>query len=195
MGSRIMHLAIGKRVSEMVPLEDFDAFILGSVAIDWVRDKELSHFYRGETDAYTRHINFEEFNDTYSTVNDDFKRGCYAHLIADDVWLQGMYLPWLRYLIKRQDNPVSYHEDFELLNAQIAKYYNLEALLDTVSVPEIDRDIYLPIEFGNLDKMVDQLYLDIRTEKQGELTVFNFNQILGYIETSAEKIAYYLKNL
>lgn len=189
MGSRIMHFIIGKRVSELIDVSDIDAFLVGCVAIDWVFDKEKSHYYSGITSEYTRHIDYEAFYNHNLDDTSDFVLGCYAHLIADDLWLQGMYLPWLRYLIKSDDKKQSqYHQDFMRLNSILIKKYNYTQSLQNIKVDHIDVSKIRNIDFGNFNKLKEQLLLDISFENKDDLEVFNEDQIVAHIETCVEKI-------
>lgn len=194
MGSRIMHLVIGKRVSEELNMIDINDFLLGSVAIDWVFDKEASHYYSGVTAAFTRHIDFERFYNEYHHLRTKFVLGCYTHLIADDMWLQGMYLPWLRYMIKtNEEDQGRYHQDFMKLNCMLIRHYGYEGLLDTLTPHAEGTEEINTMSFGSFDKMINQLKLDVSTSPQGELEIFRFHQIVAHIETAVHKIVTILK--
>ncbi len=194
MGSRIMHLVIGKRVSEELNISNINDFLLGSVAIDWVFDKETSHYYSGVTAEFTRHIDFEHFYSEYGHLNTDFVLGCYAHLIADDMWLQGMYLPWLRYMIKNnQEDQSRYHQDFMRLNHMLISHYGYDGLLDTLDAHVVGVEKITSMSFGSFEKMIEQLKIDVATNPQGDLEIFRFHQIVAHIETAVHKIVTILK--
>lgn len=194
MGSRIMHLVIGKRVSEELNVANINDFLIGSVAIDWVFDKEASHYYSGVTANFTRHIDYERFYHEYSHLGTDFVLGCYAHLIADDLWLQGMYLPWLRYMIKtNEEDQARYHQDFMRLNQMLISHYGYEGLVDSLN-PEVDaKERINSMSFGSFEKMISQLKIDVSTSPQGDLEIFRFHQIIAHIETAVHKIVTLIK--
>ncbi|MBT2688414.1 hypothetical protein J7I93_09495 [Bacillus sp. ISL-47] len=61
MGSRVMHAIIANEIASRLELKDKSAFILGGIAPDAVSPKEYSHFYRGDTNDYSRTIGYKEF--------------------------------------------------------------------------------------------------------------------------------------
>lgn len=189
MGSRIMHFIIGKRVSELIEVSAIDAFLLGCVAIDWVIDKEKSHYYSGVTSEYTRHIDYELFYKDNYNKSSDFSLGCYVHLIADDLWLQGMYLPWLRYMIKSDESKQEeYHKDFMRLNSILINKYDYAQALNDLNVENIGVGTIKDIDFRDFKKLKNQLLLDVSVESHGNLEVFKEEQIVAHIETCVEKI-------
>jgi hypothetical protein len=56
MGSRIMQLVIANRIAECLSIEDRTPFLLGGIAPDSVSPKDLSHFFKGEVQDYSRSI-------------------------------------------------------------------------------------------------------------------------------------------
>lgn len=66
MGSRIMNLIIANRIAECLSIEDKTSFLIGGVAPDAVSPKEVSHFFKGEVQDYSRHIDYKGFLDKYS---------------------------------------------------------------------------------------------------------------------------------
>lgn len=187
-----MHLVIGYRVTQLIEIDNISDFLYGSVAIDWVKDKNNSHFYSGDTSKYTRVIDYNQFFQSTFYDNSDFMKGCYGHLIADDLWLQGFYLPWMR-AVEHFINPeMDHHKDFKILNTKLNNYYNVKTILELLNTFEYDLKNVSNIELGNMNSLRNQLKMDVSEQEDGELSVFHLHQILGYIETSAHKIAYLL---
>ncbi|GEN45047.1 zinc dependent phospholipase C family protein [Alkalibacillus haloalkaliphilus] len=198
MGSRIMHLVIANRILENIVVTDRTAFLLGGIAPDAVSPKEKSHFYSGEHHNYTRIIDYEAFYSKYKSLfDDDYIKGYYTHLIADDLWLQGFYLPWLKNRMEADEQLYkSYHRDFWLLNAKLVEYYgyqeelvhsldsNLTQIIDLEEVKQHD-----VVDFTNY--VLDDLEFD-RQNIDEKLEVFTLQQIVGYIETSVEQALYRL---
>jgi Zinc dependent phospholipase C len=92
-----MHLIIANQIAEKVLISDKSSFLIGGIAPDSVSPKDLSHFYIGDVNDYSRSIAYEKFIEKYSgSSNTEFILGYYTHLIADDLWLKGFYLPWLK---------------------------------------------------------------------------------------------------
>lgn len=192
MGSRIMHLIIANRMGESLSLQNKTSFLLGGIAPDAVSPKEVSHFYMGDVSDYSRSIDFEQFLHKYDVhKHSHYILGYYSHLVADDLWLKGFYLPWLK---NRMDNDPMifelYHQDFRLLNGKLLTHYGLTAeLMDALqqggAVMDLEevtaKDVQELIPYVIEDMNFDPKHLEL------PLTVFTFEQIVGYIETSVDK--------
>lgn len=190
MGSRIMHMIIGYKIAERMNIEDRTSFLIGSVAPDAVATKDESHFYRGEHQNFTRHIDYQEFLDKYNSYSDNrYVLGYFAHLIADEQWMKGFYMPWLRN--RMQEDPgvyPLYHNDFKLLNGKLLEHYGCtdemkSAILNKASeVMDLDE-----VKSRDALKFVPYVLGDMEYEEQDveeALNVFSFIQIKGYIETA-----------
>ncbi|MCI0764359.1 zinc dependent phospholipase C family protein [Bacillus sp. TL12] len=204
MGSRIMHLIIANGIAEKLSIQDRTSFLLGGVAPDAVyskSEKEKSHFYAGTTKNYTRRIDHDAFLHKYESFIDfPFILGYYTHLIADDNWLNGFFLPWLKNRIEHDTTILSlYHDDFKLLNAKLLHLYDkdqqfLSILNQEANIPKIEevtKENVLAFKKFIFD---DMLYpeQDLHTNLQ----VFTLNQIVGYVETAIEKgIFFFEKHL
>ena len=192
MGSRIMHAIIAQKVADALNIQDKTSFILGGIAADATSNKVASHFYIGELTNFTRAIDYEGFYQKYKTMDvSDYIQGYYTHLIADDLWLQGLYVPWLKN--RMATNPAvlnAYHQDFKLLNGKLIEHYackeELQILIQaTTKIHKLEevktQDVVQFIPFVLEDMNYEQ---NIVNE---QLSVFTFEQIIGYIETSVEK--------
>ncbi|GAB6479047.1 MULTISPECIES: zinc dependent phospholipase C family protein [Bacillus] len=203
MGSRIMHAIIANGIAEKLCIQDRTSFILGGVAPDAVHsaeEKGTSHFYAGTTKNYTRRIAFNSFFQKYKAqVYSPFLLGYYTHLIADDNWLSGFFLPWLKNRIENDETIAPmYYNDFKLLNAKLLHHYDKEQQLFSL----LNQDAYIvDIEEVSKENVLefrkylfeDMLYPEQHLHK--DLQVFTFNQIIGYIETSIEKGVFYINQL
>ncbi|GIO51992.1 zinc dependent phospholipase C family protein [Paenibacillus cineris] len=189
MGSRIMHLIIGYRIAEKLYIQDRTSFLLGSVAPDAVQTKDESHFFKGEHQNYTRYIDYHGFLNKYKLYSDNpYVLGYFTHLIADDQWLKGFYMPWLRNRMEADAGlyPL-YHNDFRLLNGKLLEHYGCteemrQAISGSPKVIDLEEvkakeaiDI-VPHVLGDMD--YDKHRID------EPLNVFSLIQIEGYIETS-----------
>lgn len=192
MGSRIMHLVIANRIAESLSIEDRTPFLLGGIAADAVLSKDLSHFYTGEVQDYSRSIDYKGFLNKYSShVDSHYIWGYYSHLIADDIWLKGFYLPWLKNRMEANQEIMNlYHNDFRLLNGKLLEHYgftdklrkalsNSSRIIDLQEVKSKDVEEFIPYVLGDME--YDK---EVINEK---LNVFTFDQIIGYIETSVDK--------
>jgi hypothetical protein len=191
MGSRIMHLVIANRIAECLSIEDRTPFLLGGVAPDALSTKELSHFFKGEVQDYSRSVDYKGFLHKYHEhVESHYILGYYTHLIADDIWLKGFYLPWLKNRMESNKEILNlYHNDFRLLNGKLLEYYgftdelkkmlsDLPPIFDLQEVKSKDVEEFIPYVLGDM-----QYDKEVINEK---LNVFTFDQIVGYIETSVD---------
>jgi len=129
-----MHVIIANGIAEKLSIHDKTSFLLGAVAPDAVhskKEKGTSHFYAGTTKNYTRRIDYDSFFHKYeSHINSPFILGYYTHLIADDNWLSGFFLPWLKNRIENDETIAPlYYNDFKLLNAKLLHHYDQEQQL------------------------------------------------------------------
>lgn len=111
-------------------------------------------------------------------------------MIADDIWLKGFNLPWLK---NRMDADAGlyklYHNDFRILNGKLLKHYGytdeLRRSLNYIStLPELDE-----VKSKDVEKFVPYVLGDIEYDNailNENLNVFTFNQIVGYLETSVD---------
>ncbi|MDM8363168.1 zinc dependent phospholipase C family protein [Bacillus thuringiensis] len=203
MGSRIMHVIIANGIAEKLSIQDKTSFLLGGVAPDAVHsaeEKGTSHFYAGTTKNYTRRIDFNSFFQKYKVHMDSpFLLGYYTHLIADDNWLSGFFLPWLKNRIENDETIAPlYYNDFKLLNAKLLHHYDKEQQLFSllnqeahiVDIEEVSKENVLAFRKYLFE---DMLYPEQHLHEA--LQVFTFNQIVGYIETAIEKGAFFITQL
>ena len=198
MGSRLMHLIIANKVANELKIDNKTEFLLGGIAADATSDKETSHFYVGKNEEYTRKIDYEKFRLKYENQQTNpYILGYYAHLIADEFWLSGFYLPWLKNRI--ESNPIIlnlYHQDFHILNAKLIEHYGYkDELINLLGQPSNLIEIE-EIKTDNLFKLSKYVLEDMNYELSAlttDLNVFTFEQIIGYIETSVEKSLYLIQ--
>jgi len=188
-----MHLIIANRIAEKLSVTNRSAFLLGGIAPDAVSPKDLSHFFAGDVQDFSRMIDYSGFLDKYRTLpQNDYILGYYTHLIADDLWLKGFYLPWLKNRMEQDPNILAlYHEDFRLLNAKLLDYYGLDS--------ELLKEMEHSSAMVNLEEVTIKDVLDFLPYVKGDmqyplhdletpLKVFTLEQIVGYVETSVDKV-------
>ena len=192
MGSRIMHLVIANRIAECLSIEDRTSFLLGGIAPDAVTPKEVSHFFKGNVQDYSRYIDYKGFLDKYSLqAENHYILGYFTHLIADDIWLKGFYLPWLKNRMETNKELVNlYHNDFQLLNGKLLEFYDFtDELKEKLSYPPTIFDLQ-EVKSEDVEEFIPYVVGDMEYGKEvinEKLNVFTFNQIVGYIETSVDK--------
>lgn len=191
-----MHLIIGNKIAHSLSIKDKTVFLLGSIAPDAVfshEEKNLSHFFIGDVKDYSRRVDYKGFLEKYSSqienVN-DYILGYYTHLIADDIFLRGFNLSWLRNRMQDDEGLYNlYHNDFRLLNGKLLEYYGIkEELKKQLSHFPTILDLE-EVKSKEVEKFVPYVIGDMEFEKEvlnEQLNVFTFNQIIGYIETSVD---------
>jgi hypothetical protein len=194
-----MHVVIANEILQQVKIEDRGAFLMGALAPDASSNKDVSHFFAGDHSNYTRTIDFEGFLQKYEAhKHHAYILGYYTHLIADEVWLSGFYLPWLKQRMEvDQDIAKRYHRDFSLLNGKLLEHYgckeelvqSMEEVGNVIDLEEVSKEEmerFLPYACKHMEYEEDVL--------KEELQVFTMEQILGYIETSVQKGCFYIRN-
>lgn len=198
MGSRLMHLIIANKVANSLEIRNKTEFLLGGIAADATSDKETSHFYVGNHEDFTRRIDYEKFINKYEDIRErDYILGYYSHLIADEYWLSGFYLPWLKNRIEVNPEILHmYHKDFQQLNGKLIERYGskdelINCLSQSANLIEIDE-----VLSENVLKLATYVIEDMNYKKdtiQTPLKVFTFEQIIGYIETSVKKSVFMIE--
>ncbi|WP_456276318.1 zinc dependent phospholipase C family protein [Bacillus sp. AK128] len=194
MGSRIMHLIIGNKIAESLQIEDKTSFLLGSIAADAVfsfEEKNRSHFFIGDVKDCSRRVDEQGFLHKYKVHVENknhYILGYYTHLLADDLWLKGFYLSWLKNRMDADEELYKlYHNDFRILNGRLLEYYGftnelrkaLEHFPSIVDLEEVKSDDvrqFVPYVLGDMEYGKEVI--------NEQLTVFTFDQIIGYLETS-----------
>jgi hypothetical protein len=191
-----MHLIIGNKIAESLSIEDKTSFLLGSIAPDAVfsyEEKNQSHFFIGDVKEHTRRVDFEGFLDKYNVQvgnRNHYTLGYYTHLIADDIWLKGFYLSWLKNRMDADEGLYKlYHNDFRLLNRNLLEYYGYtdefrKELSNSPSIVDLEE-----VKAGEVERFIPYVLGDLDYEKEvinEQLNVFTFDQIIGYIETSVD---------
>lgn len=191
MGSRMMHLIIADKISKSLSIQDQPSFLLGGIAADAASNKDLSHFFTGSVQDYSRSVDYNGFLHKYHLqAESDFVLGYFTHLVADHIWLKGFYLPWLKNRMESNEEMFnSYHNDFRILNGKLLEYYGIteelkEMLEGQATIVEIEE-----VKLEEIKNYIPFVIEDMNYSENDineELQVFTFDQIVGYIETSAE---------
>lgn len=192
MASRMMHLAISERVAENFGL-DLMRFNLGNLLPDLHENtreaKAISHFrierepYEDSKDDKYQYYDYEQFLQKYENkIYDDLYLGYYCHLIADELWIQNIYIKYMRdeNRKKRIDQQNNYYHDYSRLNQIIKEKYNLKinVVLDEVEILEIDS--------RKISELKALLEYDFNTRYDNlDLLLFNYDSIKAYIEEAS----------
>jgi hypothetical protein len=196
MGSRLMHLIIGELVASSLDIiKDKRSFLLGAIAPDAAftsERKNITHYFEGDLDQGTRQINYAKFVDKYiSQVNDDYSLGYLTHLVSDYVWMEFIYYPH-GFKQKQVSDPSflqKWHSDFRKMNTKLLCHYNYRNLKEWLEINAFPREIE-EITPNDLQKFIEEMYGDFDISEQNkdcELEVYNFDEIIEYINLSKSK--------
>lgn len=70
MGSRIMHLVIANQIAQNLSMKDRTSFLLGNIAPNAVSPKDVSHFFVGDVQDFSRSVDYQCFLEKYSSQAD-----------------------------------------------------------------------------------------------------------------------------
>lgn len=175
MGSHLMHLVIA---NEMLPaLSEIDevAFLLGSLAPDATTDKEASHYYAGRHDDLSRRLDLSQYWTDSKEEDFSYRLGYYAHLVADEIWLQGFYKGWLKELITQDPSKqAAYYTDFDAYNARLSERLGTFDFERLKGNPE-------------LIELVEKVERDAAMTEEGTYTMFLPHQLDGYVDTCVRR--------
>ncbi|SEO97255.1 zinc dependent phospholipase C family protein [Paenibacillus sp. OV219] len=191
MGSRIMHAIIAIRMAESLSIEERTLFLLGSIAPDAVSTKNESHFFQGDVHDFSRSVDYAGFLYKYNAhAASAYILGYYTHLVADDIWLKGFNLSWLRNRMEANKELYNqYHKDFRVLNGQLLEHYGLKDELNRLLFHSDDVIDLVEVKSKDVEALIPHVIEDMNYSPEviaEKLQVFTFDQILGYIETSVE---------
>ncbi len=116
MASLIIHLLVGQEYCKRHPgeIKDEEAFLLGSLAPDMVKDKQPTHFSakRIGNKTYTESI-MNKVNLPLCTrnrgIDNDFDKGFFLHLITDHLFFYRYLLKEPRYLAIENNDQLEIH--------------------------------------------------------------------------------------
>jgi hypothetical protein len=196
MGSRLMHLIIGEMVaSSLNVIKNKREFLIGTIAPDAAFSfdrKNITHYFEGDLDDGTRQVNYQKYIDKYlSSAKDDYSIGYLTHLISDYVWMEYIYHRHgfkLRFDADPNLLQKSY-SDFRKMNTKLLCHYNFKNLKEWLEIDVFPSEIE-EITSNDLQKFIEEMYGDfdiIEQNKTCELEVYNFNEIIEYINLSKSK--------
>ncbi|MBP1989899.1 zinc dependent phospholipase C family protein [Paenibacillus eucommiae] len=196
MGSRLMHVIIGEIVaSSLDVVKNKRDFLIGSIAPDAAfsfERKVSTHYFEGDVDKGTRNVNYQKYMDTYLTdIKDDYSLGYLTHLISDNIWMEFIYYPH-EFKQKQDLDPTflqRWYSDFRKMNTKLLCHYKMGYLKDELEMGTLPRKIE-EITLDDLQTFIEEMYGDfeiIEHNKTCELEVYNFDEIIEYINLSKSK--------
>lgn len=195
MASCIIHMAVAKRVNEVLKLKNENHFLLGAIAPDIAKmvgsERRISHFIERIDDNVP---GIDLFLSKYKKyLINPYELGYYVHLLTDVLWFKE-YFPNIAdsknsIIYAKDGTPIKFSEkeysdiiynDYTSLNAEVVSYYNMDFSLfyEKFAFPE------------NHIKEVDEKYFQDVIDKLGEISsknsevtyVMNLESIVHFIE-------------
>lgn len=192
---------MSERIAEHFEL-DLKRFNLGNLLPDLhegTREaKGTSHFrisrepYEdAKTDEY-QYFDYDCFLHKYKNkIHDDLYLGYYCHLITDELWIQNVYIKYMRdeNRKKRIDQQKNYYHDFSRLNQIIIKKYNLKmnVIFESDQIPEINQKKISDLKVA-LENDFKIKYEDL------ELLLFDYEDIINFVKEASSTIIKKLKS-
>lgn len=204
MGSIVMHLCVSNEANKILKF-DSNRFLIGSIAPDIhkiARGSRRESHYIMDVDIYGRKYELPDLNafikeNKDKMIEDDFYKGYYAHLIADNIWYRDIterfienlsedktkiklvgfkdYIPYERY---RKD----IHEDYNCINNYLIEKYNID-------VNYLYNVVVLGVKQADLQKLLDRTKgSDKFNINKLKLNILNIYDILEWIEKSKNEI-------
>ncbi|MDA5560751.1 zinc dependent phospholipase C family protein [Exiguobacterium sp. MMG028] len=175
MGSHLMHLVIANEMINELPELDEVAFTLGSLAPDATTEKGDSHYYAGKHDDLSRRLDLEQYWCDSLGEDSSFRLGYYAHLVADEIWLQGFYKSWLKEIITQNpEKQAAYYADFDAYNARLSRR------LGAFDFERLKGD-------PAFDELIEKIERDTAMTEEGTYTMFLPHQFDGYVDTCVRR--------
>ncbi len=202
MASRIMHLAVSERIAEYFSL-DLHRFNLGNLLPDLHENtresKAISHFrierepYEDATTDEYQYFDYNSFLQKYKRkMDDDLYLGYYCHLITDELWIQNVYIKYMRdkYRKKRIDQQNNYYHDFSRLNQIIKEKYNLRMniVFEKAQISEIDDNKTSELKIA-LENDFKTKYNDL------DLLLFEYEDIINFVKDASNAIIENIENI
>lgn len=189
MASRIIHLAIGKSIEQIIGVTDSNRFSLGCILPDVYSSKATSehntHYKEKVCNGTKKTYNLDKFRTQFQNklLDDDLYLGYYLHLIQDIVYREFVYKDY-QWNPMISGNVKALHNDYALLNAYVIEKYKL---VNNIVVPlkfEVERinNLY-SFEMGRL---VDDLKFDFQPYKKGDIFFLTENMVDEYIDRAVQ---------
>ena len=197
MASALIHIAVAKKINEVLKFKDETKLFVGTVAPDLGKlhgdTKEAGHF---ETDN-TYLPNLNKYLSKYK-IDKPFEMGYYIHLYTDLIWftefMPNYYKNEIYYLNDGTFMDCSFdlkmkkvYSDYSIFNGLVIDKYNLN--LDIFY-----KDINFESELDEVDlTKIDLLLKQVRgfieeSDRNKKPEVFSLEAILEFIDTTAERV-------
>lgn len=188
MGSRIMHLAVAKAVSQQLNIP-YEPFAFGNLIVDAHKDlveKKISHYtIPGATFHSANILDEEKFKRQYQDMSHHpVYLGYYSHLITDHIWLKEVYATTMVNGDGSIKNHLTedYYQDYGILNPLLIERYGL-----TQAGEAFDHAIEA-VNPHIVPEILEGLHRDFRQEAKGQLKVMDLDVIHEFIRKSTQAV-------
>lgn len=175
MASRIMHLAIGKSIEQIIGVIDSNRFRLGCILPDVYSKKATSehntHYKERVCSGTKKTYNLDKFRMQFQNklLDDDLYLGYYLHLIQDIVYREFVYNDY-KWNPMISGNIKALHNDYALLNTYVIEKYNL---INNIVVPlKFEIEPINNLYSFEMRRLVDDLKFDFQPYKKGDIFFF-----------------------
>jgi len=125
-----IHLAIAKRYIDKHEIVDQHAFIEGSVAPDFVRPKEISHYTRGILsnnllENLINKVDIERYLKE-NKVSTEYDQGVFLHLLTDKIFFTEFFDKEFIEKTTQQEFSEDLYTSYGKINNYLAKKYQIE---------------------------------------------------------------------
>lgn len=189
MASRLMHLAIAKKMKECNTINNFARYEIGQILPDAITHDLISHgdshFKVNVCDGKRKMIDFAEFRSKFEheIISDDLYLGYYFHLIQDGIHRKFLYYDYEFQVTCREDVEML-HNDYRLLNAYLISKYHLN---NHLSVPDgFEKEKINCIYPFSIDLYLEDIKKDFMQYQNGNLKFFTESMVEEYITLCIE---------
>lgn len=201
MASIMIHVCVAKKVSEYLKLPEKNLY-LGTLAPDLSKelkkDRSISHFYEENKISLDKFINKYKYK-----LWDPYIMGYFIHLFTDKVWEEEFVLKFIKqHNVKLQQGGMSIssidivdkliYEDVTNLTSVLIDEYNpkLSLFYDNLDLPKVIVD---EIDTSKLYILINKMSTIIANSKQDKTLIFNWEDIIGFIDNTSLDIINYIK--
>ena len=195
MASVIIHLAVAKKVNEVLKRKQNELF-LGAMAPDAAKlvgsSRKISHFI---TDPNSDSPELNIFLDSYKDdLDDTFVLGYFIHLVTDVLWFDEFLVNFVNNNIittktgeklELDDKDVLdiIYNDFTSMNQEVEKYYDLN-LDDFYKLESLPKSKIREFPETYFYEVINKIKM-INERKSNYSYLFNINQVVPFIEYAA----------
>src|SRR5690606_9803748 len=148
--------------------------------------KKISHYIDKDSEGKTR-IYYDRFLDKYrDDILDPFLLGYYCHLISDQVWLDKIYFPYIKFLppdekkLAQQQN----YRDFGRLNGRLFREFKVQFEDNLLKEPIVNID---EIDVSSIPQLLLEVRKDARTGLNNDpLELLKMEDIYSFVHEATK---------